>query len=98
MAANPELADDPKLAAVVASAKRHLSDLHGELERGTGSKVSSKAKLSSKSKAPSSAAAHALLPTSPLSALSARRSKAKSTLKAKSARKSLADLEAMEEI
>ena len=92
MAANPELADDPKLAAVVASAKRHLSDLHGELERGTGTKASSK------SKAPSSAAAHALLPTSPLSALSARRSKAKSTLKAKSARKSLADLEAMEEI
>ena len=94
VAANPELADDPKLAAVVASAKRHLSDLHGELERG--SKASPKA--SSKSKAPSSAAAHALLPTSPLSALSARRSKAKSTLKAKSARKSLADLEAMEEI
>ena len=100
VAANPELADDPKLAAVVASAKRHLSDLHGELERGSkaSSKSSSKAKLSSKSKAPSSAAAHALLPTSPLSALSARRSKAKSTLKAKSARKSLADLEAMEEI
>ena len=100
VAANPELADDPKLAAVVASAKRHLSDLHGELERGSkaSSKASSKAKLSSKSKAPSSAAAHALLPTSPLSALSARRSKAKSTLKAKSARKSLADLEAMEEI
>ena len=92
VAANPELADDPKLAAVVASAKRHLSDLHGELERGTGTKASSK------SKAPSSAAAHALLPTSPLSSLSARRSKAKSTLKAKSARKSLADLEAMEEI
>ena len=100
VAANPELADDPKLAAVVASAKRHLSDLHGELERGSKAspKASSKAKLSSKSKAPSSAAAHALLPTSPLSALSARRSKAKSTLKAKSARKSLADLEAMEEI